>query len=147
VLLAKRIKQHTDHDIIFLEDQLAFPGTYNISYYKGDTLEFKIFPKDASGAAFGLSEFENELGPNFTISTSRGEAGLADQVIAYAEIIDDYVLCVIRPEDGEQLDPATRYVYDIEIVREDTPYNIVYTLLTGNISVTDQVSGATVGES
>jgi hypothetical protein len=126
---------------------MAFPGTYNISYYRGDTLEFKIFPKDASGAAFDLSEFDNGFGPNFTISTSRGESGVEDQVVAYAQIIDDHILCVIRPEDGEQLDPTKRYVYDIEIVKGSIPYDIVYTLLTGTISVTDQVSGVSVGES
>ena len=36
---------------------MAFPGTYNISYYKGDTLEFKIYPKDSSGASFSLDNY------------------------------------------------------------------------------------------
>jgi hypothetical protein len=126
---------------------MPFPGTYNISYYKGDTLEFKVFPKDASGAAFDLSEYENETGPLFTISTARGEEGLENQVSAFAQIVDDHILCAIRPQDGDQLDAGNRYVYDIEISKDDFPYDIVYTLLTGNITVTDQVSVTDFGES
>jgi len=36
---------------------MAFPGTYNINYYKGDTLEFRIYPKTADGEAFNLSPY------------------------------------------------------------------------------------------
>jgi len=38
----------------------------------------------------------------------------------------------------------TQYIYDVEITRTSSPHNYVYTLLTGTVSVTDQVSGATV---
>lgn len=83
----------------------------------------------------------------FTISTARGEEGLEDQISAYAEIVEDHVLCVIRPQDGDQLGSGTRYVYDIEISKGGSPYDIVYTLLTGTITVTDQVSVTGFGES
>jgi len=128
---------------------LTFPGTYNFSYYKGDTLEFKVFPRDSSGAIFNLEEYSSESSPVFTISTSRGLSGLEDRVFAFAEVSADnsHLLCVIRPEDGELLKAGTTYVYDIEINKESEPYPIVYTILTGNISITDQVSFDAPGDS
>jgi len=125
---------------------MAFPGTYNISYYKGDTLEFRMYPKDSSGAAFDLTDYADEYGasPLFTISTARGSDGVDDQIDAYAEVVDNaYILCVIRPEDGAQLEAGTQYVYDVEISKTGGSYDTVYTLLTGTISVTDQITGAT----
>lgn len=123
---------------------MAFPGTYNLSYYKGDTLDFRVYPKDASGAPFSLVGFASK----FTISTARGEAGVANQILCFSEVSADntYVLCAIRPEDGAQIEAGLQYVYDIEISDSDIAYDYdkVYTLLTGNISVTDQVSGAEV---
>jgi hypothetical protein len=123
---------------------MAFPGTYNISYYKGDTLEFRIYPKDSSGAAFDLSGFSTA---KFTIATARG-AG-ATQIIATASISSDsinnltYVTCAITPAQGATLDPAIQYVYDVEISRTvPGSYPYVYTLVTGTITLTDQVSGA-----
>lgn len=123
---------------------MAFPGTYNISYYKGDTLEFRIYPKDASGAAYDLSGFNTA---RFVIATARG-AG-ATQITATATISEDsinnltYVTCAITPTQGESLDPAVQYVYDVEITKTVSgSYPYVYTLVTGTISVTDQVSGA-----
>lgn len=128
---------------------MSFPGTYNFSYYRGDTLEFRIYPKDSSGNAFDLEEYENELGPVFTISSARGTAGISDQIEAYASISNDYthILCVIAPEVGEQLLSGTQYVYDIAISKTSIPYNIAYTLLTGTITVTDQVGITIFGES
>lgn len=50
---------------------MAFPGTYNFSYYKGDTYQFLVFPKDSSGNTFDLSSFTTA---RFTIATKRGTA-------------------------------------------------------------------------
>lgn len=36
---------------------MTFPATYNINYYLGDTHEFKVYPKDSSGAAFPLATY------------------------------------------------------------------------------------------
>jgi hypothetical protein len=122
---------------------MAFPGTYNISYYKGDTLEFKIYPKDASGAAFDLSDFSSNGQAKFTIATARGSG--ATQILATATIASDltHVACVITPSQGSSLSSAIQYVYDVEISRTVSGgYPYVYTLLTGTVSVTDQVSGA-----
>lgn len=117
---------------------MAFPGTYNISYYKGDTFEFKIYPKDASGAAFDLTGFSTA---KFTIATARGSG--ATQILATAEVATDltHVACVITPAQSEDLDPAIQYVYDVEISKTvPGGYPYVYTLLTGTLSITDQVS-------
>jgi len=95
---------------------MSFPGTYNISYYYGDTLEL-----------------------------TRG-AALEDQIFAYAQVSSDntYIACAIRPEDAANMSPTTSYVYDIEIAKtsdqSSTPYDIVYTLLTGTLSITQDVT-------
>jgi hypothetical protein len=116
---------------------MAFPGTYNFSYYKGDTFELEVFPKTSSGAPFDLTTFVAAL---FTISTARGVAGLLNQIDCYAQISGNKIVCAIRPEDGLQMNAETQYVYDIQIFDPASPYDKVYTLLTGNISVTDQVT-------
>jgi hypothetical protein len=121
---------------------MAFPGTYNINYYMGDTYEFRVYPKDASGATFPLNQYTDA---DFVIATVRGADGEADRINAYAAISDDnsHVLCAIRPEDSIDLDPTATYVYDVQIARaaEGTePYDYVYTILTGQITITDQVT-------
>jgi hypothetical protein len=123
---------------------MAFPGTYNISYYKGDTYEFRIYPKDSNGATFDLTQYSN---PKFTIATARGSAGVSSKIEALAVItsgsIGNYITCTIRPGDSTTMNSSTTYVYDVEITKNATPYNYIHTLLTGTINVTDQVTGAT----
>jgi hypothetical protein len=123
---------------------MAFPGNFNISYYKGDTYEFRAYPKDTTGSAFDLTNYQNE-DISFVISDKRGTPGLANQVEAFSEksLDGSHILCVIRSTDGSQLSAGTQYVYDVEIkTTQVSSYDLVYTLLTGNISVTDQVTGA-----
>ena len=36
---------------------MAFPATYDFNYYKGDTFEFRIYPKKNDGTVFDLSSF------------------------------------------------------------------------------------------
>jgi hypothetical protein len=121
---------------------MAFPGTFNISYYKGDTYEFRIYPKDASNAIFDLSDYGNAT---FKIATSRGQAGLSSQVSGFAQIANDNasILCVITPTAGAELNPGTTYVYDIQIRKPGTQYDLIHTLLTGTITVTDEVTTGT----
>ena len=127
---------------------MAFPGTYNISYYKGDTLEFNIYPKDSNGDAIDLSRY-GEV--KFQVSTARGSDGVANNNPCYAALSDDstYIRCAIRPEDAADFSAGITYVYDVEatIPANTSPYNRIYpithTFLTGNISVTEQVTGAT----
>jgi hypothetical protein len=125
---------------------MAFPGTYNINYYRGDTFEFRIYPKDSSGSAYDLSGYNKTSGAIFTISTARGAAGIADQKEAFARISDDgtYILCAITPDNGADLAFGNSYVYDVQISKSGANYDSVITVLTGNITMTEQVTGATV---
>lgn len=120
---------------------MAFPGTYNFNYYKGDTFEFRVYPKDSAGGTFPLSQFVSPSGvTKFTIAPSRGTTeGLIE---GYAEISDDqtYILCAVTPANGATMTAGTTYVYDVEIARTSASYDFVYTLLTGNITVTEQVT-------
>jgi hypothetical protein len=118
---------------------MAFPGTYNINYYKGDTYEFRIYPKDAAGDPFPLAGYAGS--ETFTIANVRGSTATTT-VYAYANIVNDYVLCAIRPADSTALVAGTTYYYDVSIDKVGDDYNSVFTLLTGTITVTDHVSGA-----
>jgi hypothetical protein len=117
---------------------MAFPGTYNFNYYRGDTYQFVIRPKNANGSAMSLDAYSGNA--VFTISTRRGPLGIPNQVEATA-VIDtatDIVTCTIEPEQGNELNAGTSYVYDVQI---DNGAGVVYTLLTGSITVTDDISG------
>lgn len=119
---------------------MAFPGTYNFSYYRGDTYEFNVIPRKSDGTVLdNLSGYT----ATFTISTSRGADGVPNQVTAYTNITDAAIQCAITPSDSASLPLANTYVYDIEISDASaTPYPKTYTVLTGTISVTDQIGGA-----
>ena len=123
---------------------MAFPGTYNINYYKGDTFEFRVYPKDSSGAAFPLSQYIAPAGlVKFTMAPTRGALGAGQVAVqGFAEISKDNtnILCVITPANGAELIAGIEYVYDIEIARASASYDYVYTLLTGTVSVTAQVT-------
>jgi hypothetical protein len=113
---------------------MAFPGTFNFNYYEGDRYEFSISPKNSDGSAFDLSNYTSQ----FYIATSRG-AG-ATQYEAYAEVSEGQVVCRILPGVGRDLVAGTPYVYDVEISKQAGAF--VFTLLTGNITVTADISGA-----
>ena len=123
---------------------MTFPGSYNIDYYKGDTLEFRVYPKDSAGNPFPLSQYTSPSGTTrFTIAPRRGALESGETAVdGYAQISNDqtYILCAITPANGEVLTAGVEYFYDLEIARADATYDQVYTLLTGNISVTEQVS-------
>lgn len=123
---------------------MAFPGTYNINYYEGDTYEFRIYPKTSNGESFPLTDFS----ANFTISTSRGATGIPDAIECLTNVNSSggYVDCVILPDQGRLLVPGTSYVYDVQISK--TNYKTVgsqiipgvFTLLTGTLVLTADVS-------
>jgi len=117
---------------------MSFPGTYNINYYYGDTLEFRVFPKNSAGEFFDLSNFTSA---RFTIALNRNTP-IEDHIPCFAQIDADKtnILCAIRPEDAERLNPDENYVYDIEVSKSGNPYPIVYTLLNGNVSITRDVT-------
>ena len=127
---------------------MAFPGNYSFSYYKGDTLEFRVYPKNSSGSAFDLTGYGSATSPIFTIANQRGDsASLSIEAFSEISVDNTYILCTIRPEDGEQLEAGTTYVYDVEINKTGDDYDFVYTVLTGNITVTEQVSVSDSGAS
>lgn len=114
---------------------MAFPATYNFGYYKGDTYEFVLRPKDANGAEFELAGYT----ATFTIASSRGDdPTFSLEADASVNTVNNTVTCTILPADGNTLDAGT-YVYDVQIQNGAT---LVYTIVTGNISVTEQVTGA-----
>jgi hypothetical protein len=118
---------------------MAFPGTFNISYYKGDTYEFNVYPKDSSGNPFDLTTYESAI---FTLALTRGSAGAESQITGYAQISDDktHVNCAITPQNAELIDDTKQYVYDVQIAKDASPYDLVYTILTGNITITKEVT-------
>lgn len=129
---------------------MAFPGTFNIDYYKGDTFEFRVYPKDSAGAAFPLEEYATGGETAFTIAPSRGALeDPLDAIEGYAVISADYeyVQCAITPANGAELTAGTTYVYDVQISKTDAPYDFTFTLLTGSITITDQVTQPDAGGS
>jgi hypothetical protein len=114
---------------------MAFPGTYNISYYQGDTLEFTIRPKTADGSAFSLTDYSSK----FFIADKRGP----DYSVRHecqTEISSGAVLCTIPPGIGRLLSAGTTYYYDVEISKSSGA--VIHTLLTGTVTVTADITGA-----
>jgi hypothetical protein len=113
---------------------MAFPSTYDFNYYRGDTAEFVARPKNANdGSSFELTDYN----ASFTIANQRGSQGTQYSASAIVNEISDIVTCTITPIVGRDLEPGT-YVYDVEIENGVE----IYTLLTGTITVTDDISGA-----
>lgn len=123
---------------------MAFPATYNFNYYMGDTHEFRIYPKDASGQPFPLAEYPTV---KFTIAERRGNPlpDDAEPIEAYSAFSNDRtnILCSVNNVHSASLDPTKQYVYDVQISKTGSPYDSVLTLLTGTITITDQVTIAT----
>lgn len=115
---------------------MAFPGTYNFNYYRGDTFEFIIRPKDAAGNAFSLDGYSGI----FTIASQRGDDPDTIQYTGQAVVnaVDNIVTCTIISGVGRGLVPAVSWVYDVQISNDVN----TYTLLTGNITATDDITGA-----
>jgi hypothetical protein len=124
---------------------MAFPGTFNINYYEGDTYEFKVYPKNSVGGVFNLSEYS----PEFYISNGRGptvrvngEDVPVTQFECDADIgIDSTITCTIHPAVGRQLVAGASYVYDVQVTKPGSPPTI-HTILTGTVSVTADITGA-----
>jgi predicted extracellular nuclease len=113
---------------------MAFPGTYNFNYYRGDTFSFIIRPKDASGNVFDLDNYEAE----FTVANKRGTGATSYTAQAVVNTVDNIVTCTIDPTTGRNLTAGQTWVYDVEI----TDGSSIFTLLNGNITVTDDITGA-----
>jgi hypothetical protein len=118
---------------------MAFPGTYNFSYYRGDTYQFVIRPKNANGTTFALDDYAGNA--DFTISNVRGSTGTQISGIATVDTANDIITCTITGATGRGLVGGTTYVYDVQI---DNGAGVIFTLLTGSISVTNDITGAVV---
>lgn len=116
---------------------MAFPGELNINYYKGDTYEFQITPKKNDNTSFDLTGYSVKL----AISSARGSSSIIEGW-AETNTSTNIISCAITPGNGEEMTAGETYVYDVEIKKTSSPYNLVYTILTGSISVTEQVSPA-----
>jgi hypothetical protein len=116
---------------------MAFPGTYNFSYYRGDTYQFVIRPKNANGTTFSLDDYSGNA--DFTIANQRGSAGTQTNATATVNTTTDIVTCTITGAQGRNLVAGTTYVYDVQI---DNGAGVIFTLLTGSITVTDDITGA-----
>jgi hypothetical protein len=113
---------------------MAFPGTYNFNYYRGDTFSFIIRPKDGSGSVFPLTGYTAEM----KIADKRGIGATQYTAQALVNTVDNIVTCTISPTAGRSLTTDKTWVYDVQI----TDGSVVYTLLNGNIVVTDDITGA-----
>lgn len=115
---------------------MAFPGELNINYYKGDTYEFNITPKKSDGTAFDLTGYSVK----FNISETRDPASNSIEGMAIPNTNTNTIQCAILPGNGAVMNSGTTYVYDVEIKNTSGSYPKVYTILTGSISVTGQVT-------
>jgi glycine cleavage system H lipoate-binding protein len=113
---------------------MSFPANFDISYYRGDRYELILNPKNANGTVFDLTGYNS----SFVVSTTRGSASAA--VVTFTPTIDvnaGSITAVIDPTNGRNFLTTGPYVYDIEISRSSSA---VYTLVTGTISVTQDVT-------
>ena len=116
---------------------MAFPGTYNFSYYRGDTAEFVVRPKNSDGSAYDLTNYT----ATFTIANRRGSTGTQYAGTATVNTTTDIITCTIIPSVGRTLAAGT-YVYDVQITNTVPNPDVILTVLTGSITVTDDITGA-----
>jgi hypothetical protein len=120
---------------------MAFPANFNFSYYQGDKYEFVIRPKQSNGEPFNLAGYTGL----FTVATTRGffdaiigpNASAGFTSTASVDFAAGTVTCVIDPPFGQTL-TGNSYVYDLEI--SANAGEAVHTLVTGNISVTRDIT-------
>jgi hypothetical protein len=118
---------------------MAFPGTYNFSYYRGDTYQFVIRPKNSNGTTFALDAYAGNA--SFTIANVRGSTGTQISGTATVDTANDIITCTITGATGRGLIGGTTYVYDVQI---NNGAGVIFTLLTGSITVTNDITGAVV---
>lgn len=116
---------------------MAFPKTHNLDYYRGDTFEFTVDLKNQDGTDFDLALFETYT---FKIANQRG-AGATQYTGTAVRVEPASVKCTITPTVGRSL-AAGQYVYDVQITDTTPTPNVIYTVLTGILNVTDDISGA-----
>ena len=115
---------------------MAFPATYNLNLYSGDTFEFVVVPRNSDGSPFSLTGYTATM----RIANTRGSSpSFSVDVQTIINTTLNTVTCTILPGVSGSLIAGTTYVYDVEI---SNGADKVHTLLTGNVSVTEDVSNA-----
>lgn len=114
---------------------MAFPANYDFNYYRGDTHEFVLRPKNADGSTYQLDSYVGNA--SFVIANKRGSGSTKYIAQAIVNSATDTITCTILPAVGSQLSSG-KYVYEIQIIDGSTK---VITLLTGAITVTDSITG------
>lgn len=116
---------------------MAFPASYNFSYYQGDRYEFVLRPKQANGQPFDLNGY-NGL---FTVATARGnlEAIVGNSQETSIDPSAGTVTIVIEPDFGTTL-TGNSYLYDVEISASASSSSNIFTLVTGRINVTRDIT-------
>lgn len=119
---------------------MAFPSTFNFDYYQGDRYEFVIRPKQSNGDVYDLTDMNAAM----TIATSRGSASaqFSTEIEGTINTSLGTVTFVILPSYGINM-VSPSYVYDIEIYNAGRTE--VYTLVTGTISVTRDITNTLAG--
>lgn len=116
---------------------MAFPATYNINYYKGDTYEFLIKPKNSSGNDFVVTDVLYSVA--FKLAPTRGGPS-GETISGEATILsENSVLCSITPSVSALLDSTKTYAYDVRITNLSDS-DIVYTLINGSINIVEGVT-------
>lgn len=77
----------------------------------------------------------------FVIANRRGSTGTQYVGTATVDASTDIVTCTITPAVGRTLAAGT-YVYDVQITNTTPNPDIIYTILNGTITVTDDITGA-----
>jgi hypothetical protein len=113
---------------------MAFPGTYNFNYYRGDTFNFALTPKDSTGVTFPLTGYT----AIFKIANARGAGATQYSGDTSIDTLTNKITCTIPSSLRNSLTGGNTYVYDVQI----STGAVIYTLLTGTISVTDDIAGA-----
>lgn len=115
---------------------MAFPANFNFNYYQGDKYEFVIRPKTSNGDNFDLTGYTGL----FTIATARGNASsTVGTSTATINAAAGTVTIAIEPSFGRTL-TGNSYLYDVELSASATGGSNVYTLVTGVISVTRDIT-------
>lgn len=116
---------------------MAFPATYNISYYRGDTYEFVVNPKNSDGTNFDLSGYSSSSAL-FTVSLrSSGTDTFVFNGDIEVNSDSSYIRCGIPSSSGSALIEGSSYYYDVQINSDAA----TYTLLNGKITVKNNISG------
>jgi hypothetical protein len=116
---------------------MPFPGNHDFSYYRGDTYEFDVVLKNQDGSNFDISLYETVA---FTIGTQRGSGGTKTTALA-TKVLPSTVRCTITSTVGRGL-AAGSYFYDVQITDTTPDPDTIYTVLTGIMTVVDDITGA-----